>query len=329
MNKKFLIIGSNSFSGSNFINFLLNKKISVVGLSRSREINFRYLNYKKNKNFKFFKFIKFNINKDLGSFDKILKKYEPKYVVNFASQSMVGESWLTPEDWYNTNLVSNVRMFRILQNYKKLKKYIHVSTPEVYGSSKLIKESSLFAPTTPYSLSRSSCDQHLMLLFKNYNFPVCFTRSSNVFGIGQQLYRIIPKTIMHCLLSKKLPLHGGGLSKRSFINIKDVCDATYKIAKNGKVGESYNISTNQYISIKSLVIKICEMLNKDPKKIILKTDDRLGKDKYYQMSSKKIRSELNWKDNVSIDTGILETINWINLNIDFFKKEPLIYRHKK
>ena len=97
---------------------------------------------------------------------------------------MVGESWLTPEDWYQTNLVSNVKMFKILQNYKNLKKYIHVSTPEVFGSSKLISDNSSFFPTTPYSLSRSACDQHLMFLYKNYNFPVCFTRSSNVFGVG-------------------------------------------------------------------------------------------------------------------------------------------------
>ena len=276
-----------------------------------------------------FKFIKFNINQDLNSLNRILNKFQPAYIVNFASQSMVSESWLKPEDWYNTNLLSNVKLFKILQDYKKLKKYIHISTPEVFGSSKLIKENSLFTPTTPYSLSRSACDQHLMLLFKNYNFPVCFTRASNVFGIGQQLYRIIPKTIMYCYLSKKLPLHGGGLSKRSFINIKDVCDATYKITKTGRIGESYNISTNEYISIKSLVIKICEMLDKDPKKIVVKTNDRIGKDKYYQMSSTKIRSELNWKDSISINTGILETINWINSNFDFFKKEPLIYKHKK
>ena len=284
MRSNFLIIGSNSFSGSNFVNFLLNKKIKVVGLSRSNELDYRYLTYKNNKYLKFFKFIKFNLNKDLHSLEKILTKYNPSYIVNFASQSMVGESWLTPEDWYQTNLVSNVKMFKILQNYKNLKKYIHVSTPEVFGSSKLISDNSSFFPTTPYSLSRSACDQHLMFLHKNYNFPVCFTRSSNVFGVGQQLYRIIPKTIVHCYMSKQLPLHGGGLSKRSFINIKDVCDATYKISKNGIIGESYNISTNQYISIKSLVTKICNLLGKDPKKIILNTEDRIGKDKYYQMS---------------------------------------------
>ena len=121
-------------------------------------------------------------------------------------------------------------------------------------------------------------------------------------------------------MSKQLPLHGGGLSKRSFINIKDVCDATYKISKNGIIGESYNISTNQYISIKFLVTKICNLLGKDPKKIILNTEDRIGKDKYYQMSSKKIRSELNWEDKVSIDKGILETINWIkNESISLLK----------
>lgn len=329
MNNSFLILGSNSFSGSNFINFLLKKKIKVIGLSRSSEINFRYLPYKNNKNLKLFKFIKFDMNKNLNIFNKILDKYQPQYIVNFASQSMVAESWISPEDWYQTNLLSNVKMFKILQSYKHLKKYIHISTPEVFGSSKSIKENNIFSPSTPYSLSRSACDQHLLLLFKNFNFPVCFTRASNVFGPGQQLYRIVPKTILYCLNSKKLPLHGGGHSRRSFIDIMDVCDATFKIAKKGKLGQSYNISTNKYVSIKSIVLKICKLLSFDPDDLILNSHDRIGKDEFYQMSSSKIRSELNWDDKISLDIGLNNTINWIKQNIDYFNKEPLFYRHKK
>ena len=158
---------------------------------------------------------------------------------------MVAESWLTPEHWYQTNVVSQVKLHDELRKFDCIKKYVHISTPEAYGSTdgEWLKENYNFSPSTPYAVSRAACDLHLLSFYKAYGFPVVFTRAANVFGPGQQLYRIIPRTMLLARLGGKLNLHGGGYSVRSFIHMEDVSSATYKIAMQGNAGETYHISS--------------------------------------------------------------------------------------
>jgi dTDP-glucose 4,6-dehydratase len=330
LNKKFLVIGSNSFSGSHFVNFLLDKKIEVVGLSRSKEINPVFLKYKKNFNINKFKFYKLDINNNLNFIKKVILNFKPTHIVNFASQSMVAESWLYPNDWYRTNVISQIKLFDFLKNLSFIKKYVHISTPEVYGNTtKEMKEHKNYSPSTPYAISRAACDMHLSAMYINYKFPVVFTRAANVYGPGQQLYRIIPKTIICALKDEKLYLHGGGKSKRSFIHIDDVVRATYKVAISGKLNNVYHISTNKEISIKDLVNKLIKLLNKDPKKLIKKTKDRAGKDMLYSLSSEKIKKELKFIPEVKLDFGLNETISWIMSNFKILRKINPVYKHKK
>ena len=119
---------------------------------------------------------------------------------------------------------------------------MYTSTPEVYGSTgrNWINEGLVYKPSTPYATSRAACDMHLMNYYEAYNFPVVFTRAANVYGEGQQLYRIIPRTILSCLCNKKMELHGGGESERSFIHINDVVNATMQIAEEAQP-EQYGI----------------------------------------------------------------------------------------
>ena len=162
---------------------------------------------------------------------------------------MVAESWLNPSHWYRTNLLSQVEFHNELRKLSFIKKYIHISTPEVYGNNdNWIKENNNFKPTTPYSVSRAACDMHLLSFHNAYNFPVVFTRAANVYGPGQQLYRIIPRTILSALSKKKLNLDGGGYSQRSFIYITDVVKATLEITLKG-TGFELHISTKDAISM--------------------------------------------------------------------------------
>lgn len=326
---KFLVIGSNSFSGSNFIKYLLEKSLEVVGVSRSDEINNVYLPYKW-KEYSNYNFYKIDLNKDLNQLIEIINKFQFDYVVNFAAQGMVAQSWSSPEDWYQTNVVGQVKLHDRLRKCDFIKKYVHVTTPEVYGSTEgWIKENFNFNPSTPYAASRAACDLHLKTFYNAYNFPVTFTRAANVYGPGQQLYRIITRSILYSRIGKQLDLHGGGYSNRSFIHIDDVCSATYKIAINGKTGESFHISTNQQITIRDLVKKICEMTSVSFETLVNDSGERLGKDKAYMLDSSKIRSELGWSDSINIDEGILETINWLDTNLDILKTLPDFYEHKK
>ena len=338
---RFLVLGSNSFSGSNFINLLLKNFHFTIGLSRSKELNKVFLPYKYSRNKNLFKFFKIDINKkkNILKIIRLIKKFRITHVVNFASQSMVAESWNRPIDWYRTNIIAQIEFHEELRKIKFLKKYIHISTPEVYGDTQgIIKENTFYKPSTPYAVSRAACDMHLLSFFKNYNFPVIFTRAANVYGPCQQLYRIVPKTILSLKKKKKLFLHGGGYSKRSFIFIDDAMQATYKVCLSGKIGSIYHISTNHRIRIKDLVRKIFKLTkNLDKKKssdylmkkYIISTKDRPGKDKLYGLDSRKIEKELKWHPKVSIDGGLKKTIDWIDDNLSYLKNLSMEYTHKK
>jgi len=329
--KKYLIIGSNSFSGSHFINFLLKKNLKVTGVSRSIENPERFLSYKKNKKLKNFSFYQIDLNKSehVKKLIYIIKNKNIDYIINFAAQGMVAESWKNPVDWYQTNVISQIHFFQQLKDIKSIKKYVHFTTPEVYGhTKKLIKEGSNFNPSTPYAVSRAACDMHLNVLYQNYNFPVIFTRTANVYGPFQKLYRIIPKTIFCCNNKKTLYLDGGGKSVRSFIYIEDVCKILFKIILNSTLGKTYHISTKNFISIKDLVFKIFNIL-KTKKKLIRLSSERPGKDNAYKLSIKKIEKEFKIKNFIELDYGLKKTIEWFLLYKNNFISSDLLYKHKK
>ncbi len=328
---KILIIGSNSFAGSNFIDFILNKKVKVFGVSRKNEINKEYLKYKFNKNRKNFKFhkIDLNIKKDLEKLINIVKKEKIRYVINFAAQSMVAESWIKPQDWYQTNVVSNSILIKKLIKLK-IKKYINFSTPEVYGNTKTLKkETNVFNPTTPYAISRSCQDLNLLAYYNTYNFPVVITRTANIYGPYQQSYRIIPKIIISIMTNKKIPIHGKGNTLRSFVYMPDVSIALYKILKDkNNIGETFHISTKKFINILDLV-KLVKKIMKVKREIIYHVKERDGKDFKYILNSNKLRKFYSWSEETSLNNGIINTIKWVEKNIDYFKKDTLKYIHKK
>ena len=167
----------------------------------------------------------------------------------------------------------------------------------------------------------------LLVSLKHIN-SVVFTRAANVFGEGQQLYRIIPRTMLSVLTQKPLYLDGGGLSERSFIHIKDVSEALLKISLNAKPGTSWHISTNSKISIKDLVIKICNQNNVSYKSIVKVSNERLGKDKSYLLDSSSLRSKFNWEDKISLEEGLKMTMNWVRSNINKFQEMSWVYNHK-
>lgn len=330
MKNRFLIIGSNSFSGAQFIKYLLQNDYEVVGISRSEEINAVYLPYKWEKFEGNFRFHQIDINHQLDELIDIMVDFKPEYIVNFAAQGMVAQSWETPQDWYQTNVVAQVKLHDQLRKLKFIKKYVHVTTPEAYGSTEgWIKESFLFSPSTPYAVSRAACDLHLMSFFKAYQFPVVFTRAANVYGPGQQLYRIIPRTMLYARLGKKMNLHGGGLSIRSFIHMNDVSSATLKIATNGIPGESYHISTKDKISIRGLVEKICDLTSTSFSDLVNVSDDRLGKDQAYLLDSNKLRNDFSWQDEIGLNEGLTDTLTWVDNNLDLLEKLPADYIHKQ
>jgi dTDP-glucose 4,6-dehydratase len=327
--EKFLILGSNSFSGATFADCLAAKGYDVLATSRSEEPHDAFLPYKWQKRPGKVRFKQVDLNNDLETLKSLLAAERPTHVVNFAAQSMVGESWLYPDHWMMTNVVSAVRLHDILRNYDGLTRYVHVTTPEVYGSTEgWVKEDAPFNPSTPYAVSRAAGDMSLRTYFANYKFPVVFTRAANVYGPGQQLYRIVPRTIVAAIGGQKLRLDGGGKSVRVFIHMTDVSDATLKIAQSGALGETYHISGYERVSIRSLVEMILNRLRKSFEECVEIGPERPGKDTAYTLDSFKLRTKLGWRDTFSLQQGIDDVIAWAERFRHDIPKLPTKYDHK-
>ena len=194
--QKALVIGSNSFSGSSFCSYLLDQGIDVFGVSRSQPPQDVMLPYKWGQKKGSFDFSQIDLNQDLDALESLMRQHQFSTVFNFAAQSMVGESWDNPDDWMQTNVVSMARLAQRLRHMDFIDKYVHVTTPEVYGSTDgWIKEDTPFNPSTPYAVSRAAGDMLMKIYQESFDIPVVCTRAANVYGPGQQLYRIIPRTI--------------------------------------------------------------------------------------------------------------------------------------
>jgi dTDP-glucose 4,6-dehydratase len=328
-NEKYLILGSNSFSGATFADHLAVSGHDVIATSRSNEPLDALLPYKWQKRPGRVRFRRIDLNNDLDALKSLLAAERPTHVVNFAAQSMVGESWLHPDHWMMTNVVSAVRLHDLLRNYDGLERYIHVTTPEVYGSTEgWIREDAPFNPSTPYAVSRAAADMSLRTYFANYQFPVVFTRAANVYGPGQQLYRIVPRTIVAAMTGQKLRLDGGGKSVRVFIHMSDVSDATFRIARKGRPGDTYHISGYELVSIRTLVEIILKRLNKSFEDCVEIGPERPGKDTAYTLDSFKLRTELGWRDTLPLERGIDDVVAWAERFRADLPKLPIKYQHK-
>ena len=327
--EKFLVLGANSFSGATFSDHLAAQGYDVLATSRSPQPHAAFLPYAWSKRPGQVRFQQIDLNQDLDKLATLLKTERPTHVVNFAAQSMVAESWLHPDHWMMTNVVSAVRLHEILRKYDGLERYVHVTTPEVYGSTDgWIGEDAPFNPSTPYAVSRAAGDMSLRTYFATYNFPVVFTRAANVYGPGQQLYRIVPRTVLSAIGGRKLKLDGGGKSTRVFIHMTDVSDATLRIARKGRLGECYHISGYELVSIRALVEAILTRLGKSFDDCVEIGPERPGKDTSYTLDSFKLRSELGWKDVVSLEQGVDDVIAWADRFKDDLANLPTKYEHK-
>lgn len=326
---KFLVLGSNSFSGASFVDYLMEQGHDVVATSRSDEPHQALLPYKWSDRPGKVRFERVDINHDLDALKALMTREKYTHVVNFAAQSMVGQSWDHPDDWMMTNVVSTVRLQILLRGLDFLDRYVHVTTPEVYGSVEgWIGEDAPYNPSTPYAVSRAAGDMSLKTFVDTYDLPAVSTRAANVYGPGQQLYRIIPRTILAALTGEKLRLDGGGKSVRVFIHMRDVSDATLKIALDGANGETYHISGYELVSIRELVEMILDRAGKDFDEYVEIAPERPGKDTAYMLDSLKLRTSLGWRDRISLEQGIDDVFNWAKNWQHELGNLPSAYIHK-
>ncbi|MGC3996959.1 MAG: GDP-mannose 4,6-dehydratase [Anaeromyxobacter sp.] len=329
MTDRVLVLGSNSFTGAHLVAEALRQGCEVLGVSRSPEPHRVFLPYRWADAPGRFTFRQLDLNHDLDAILSAVDDFRPDHVINFASQSMVAESWAHPEHWMSTNVVATVKLHDGLRRRPFLRKYVHVSTPEVYGACQgLVPEHTQYNPSTPYAVSRAAADLSLMTFHRNYGFPVTFTRAANVYGPGQQLYRIVPRAVLFFLTGRTLQLHGGGRSVRSFIHAEDVARATLAVARDGAPGGILHLSTTLNVSIRELVELVARRLGVRFEDHVEIVADRPGKDAAYLLDSARARRELGWEPRISLEEGLDQTIAWVRTHQGELLAQPLDYVHK-
>lgn len=271
-----------------------------------------------------------DINRDsLSIIDKI-ESLRPRFIVNFVAQGMVEQSWENPTHWYQTNVVSQVALIEQFKKLEFLEKYVHFSTPEVYGStSEWKRESFEFQPSTPYAVSRAATDYHIKNLAGAGDLRAVITRAANVYGPHQQLYRVVPRAILAARLGRRLKLHGDGVSRRSFLFATDMADAVDRIMTQGEIGSSFHISTRELVSIRHLVELIASKTNVQVSDFVDNAGERKGKDEAYMLDSTKVRTQLGWEDHIDLSHGVDKVISWVDENLKPLSELEQDYVHRQ
>lgn len=327
--RRIVVIGSNSFSGSDFIDLLLDdERNEVVGISRSPEKSALFLPYKRRQGANF-KFYQMDLNRHMPQIVELLDAFEPGYVVNFAAQSEVAPSWGYPEQWFQTNVVALAKLTNALKDRDYLKRYVHISSPEVYGACEgRVTESAPLNPSTPYAASKAAADLFLFTLVKNFRFPLIMIRSTNVYGAYQQLWKIIPRSVIYLKMRKKIQLHGSGVAVKSYIHIRDVSRGELAAMKRGRPGTIYHLSPDRGYAVRDVVRTICDLMGRDFEASTVTVGERLGQDAAYLIDSSRAREAFGWSPKISLGDGLAGAITWIEDNWNQIQKESLEYVHK-
>ena len=270
---RFLVLGASSFYGTNFCALLKERGEDVQALSRPA----------------------WSLGAPIPDAD---------CVVNFASSSLVAESWREPGAWLATNALDTTTLFNQAMALD-IPRFVHVSTPEVYGHTpSAVREGHPFNPSTPYAVSRAAGDMMLMAYRRAYGFPAIITRTANIYGFGQPEHRFIPHAFKTLRKGMPLGLDGGGNPVRGWLHVRDACEATYLICLQGRKGETYHIAPKGIITVEALAKMICTQLGK-PHGLLTHRADRLGKDIAYIMDSSKLRA-MGWSERIPLKEGLAE-----------------------
>lgn len=274
---------------------------------------------------------------DFHAIDKIFEKESPDTIIHFAAHTHVDNSFGNSFHFTQNNIYGTHVLLEVAKKYN-IKRFIHVSTDEVYGEfdEESASENSLLNPTNPYSASKAGAEFIARSYYKSFNLPLIITRGNNVYGPKQYPEKLIPKFIT--LLNKGLPcpIHGKGLEKRSFIYVDDVVNAFDVILHYGKIGEIYNIGTNEEISNIDVAKKLLELYgNKLPEASpygfgedkLYYVENRCFNDLRYTLNTSKL-GDLGWKVNVDFDEGLKRTIEWYDNVLSEDAKHPFKLNEK-
>lgn len=323
-----LVTGVAGFIGSNFLYYYLqaHKDSKIIGIDKltyaGNTANFESLDSESAKRFEF---IKADIC-DAQKMKEIFEAHSIDGVINFAAESHVDRSIHDPQIFLKTNILGTQTLLDTCKafwfkngRWDKEKKFLQVSTDEVYGSlgqTGYFYESTPLDPHSPYSASKASADFFVKAYFDTFGMPVNITRCSNNYGPYQFPEKLIPLIINNCLNHKKLPVYGDGKQVRDWLYVTDHCRAIDVVFEKAEPGKIYNIgghNEKENIYIVKTIIRLVQEKTSDQKineTLIEYVTDRLGHDRRYAISPEKIKKDLDWEPGVMFNEGISKTVEW-------------------
>ena len=340
--KTYLVTGGAGFIGSNYIHYMFKKykDIKIVNLDKLTYAG-NPENLKEFENNENYVFIKEDIC-NAEAVNKIFQEYDIDRVVHFAAESHVDRSIKNPEIFVQTNVIGTTVLLNAARNaweqedgtYKEGKKFLHVSTDEVYGSLEedgtFFYETTPYSPHSPYSASKASSDMLVKAYIDTYKFPANITNCSNNYGPYQFPEKLIPLIINNALNGKKIPVYGDGLNIRDWLYVEDHAKGIDMVQEKGRLGETYNIgghNERRNIEIVKTILKLLYdvLPETDPRRehinenLIEYVEDRKGHDRRYAIAQDKIRKEVGWEPETDFETGIRKTIKWYLKNLDWME----------
>jgi len=262
----------------------------------------------------------------------IFNNYKIDAVCHFAAESHVDRSIVKPDAFIRTNILGTFNLLELARtNQDQIELFHHISTDEVFGSlgrEGSFTEETPYRPNSPYSASKAASDHLVRAYYKTYDMPVTISNCSNNYGPHQFPEKLMPLIILNALEGKPLPVYGDGLNVRDWLFVRDHCSAIWIIMKRGKRGETYNIGGNSEMENIKIVEIICDMLdeiqkmedNRSRRELITFVRDRPGHDRRYAINFTKLRRELGWTPEESLQTGTLKTIQWYLKNMEWVNR---------
>ena len=315
-----LVCGGAGFIGSAFIkNYFKNNPDSLITNLDVLTIGSNLENLKEIQEKSEYSFIQGDI-RDESTIDNQVKNCD--VVINFAAESHVDRSIANPKPFLETNIFGTYSILEAVRKYDK--KFIHVSTDEIYGDAfgeKSFNENSSINPSNPYSATKAAADNLVASYHRTYGIKCITTRCTNNFGPNQFPEKLIPKTIIRSIKGLKVPLYGDGQQIRSWIYVYDHVNALEQLISKGQSGQVYNITAYEEINNKSIVENILKILGKSSDMIEF-VNDRPGHDKRYSIDCSKITDELGWKPQFEFSEALEKTVNWYIQNQSWW--EPLV-----
>lgn len=315
---KLLITGGAGFMGSNFVHYILKnypdyKVVNLDKLTYSGNLE-NLKDIESNPNYKF---VKGDII-DEALVDDLAKSVD--VIVNYAAETHVDRSIIDPSSFVKTDVLGTYNLIEKAKKYSH-SRFIQISTDEVFGSIEEGKftEESPFQPNSPYAASKAGADLLARSYVVTYNAPVIVTHSCNFYGPYHYPEKFIPLAIVNLLQGKKVPLYGDGQNVREWIYTEDHCRAIDTIFHKGKVGEVYNISSEEEWKNIDVLNELLSLLGKDENSIEY-VKDRPGHDRRYALDSNKLRTELGWKPENNLRQGLKKTVEWFKNNENWWKK---------